>query len=338
MEESAFYGNAVFFIEVDKIKPNPFQPRRDFDQEKLNELAGSIKMYGVLQPIVVTRKEYQKDDGGLAVEYELIAGERRFRASKIAGLREIPALIRAKEDDDRVKLELAIIENLQREDISPVDKARAFKQLSDKFGLKHLEIAQKVGKSREYVSNSIRLLMLPDEMLVALGEGKISEGHTRPLLMLIDRPEEQNTLFKEIMLRRLTVRDAEKISRNIATEKVRKLEKLADPEIVEWEQEVGSALGTRVHVEKKENGGRIHIDYFNEEDLRKIMAVISANKFQQENNLNPSSESMVEVLESATPLESEAPKSQSEVVEISVPSYGNSEEDNDMYSVKNFNI
>jgi ParB family transcriptional regulator, chromosome partitioning protein len=333
MEESPFYGNAVFFIEVDKIKPNPFQPRRDFDEEKLNELAGSIKMYGVLQPIVVTRREYQKDDGGLAVEYELIAGERRFRASKIAGLREIPALIRAKEDDDRVKLELAIIENLQREDISPVDKARAFKQLVDKFGLKHIEVAQKVGKSREYVSNSIRLLMLPEEILIALGEGKISEGHTRPLLMLIDRPEEQNTLFKEIILRRLTVRDAEKISRNIATEKVRKLHRLADPDIVEWEQEVGNALGTRVHVEKKESGGRIHIDYFNEEDLYKIMSFININKIQQEENLQPSAESMINVLESATPIESDP-----EIVEILVPEQENIEEDPDMYSVKNFNI
>jgi ParB family chromosome partitioning protein len=347
MEESPFYGNAVFFIETDKIKPNPFQPRRDFDEEKLNELAGSIKMYGVLQPIVVTRREYQKDDGGLAVEYELIAGERRFRASKIAGLREIPALIRAKEDDDRVKLELAIIENLQREDISPVDKARAFKQLSDQFGLKHIEIAQKIGKSREYVSNVIRLLMLPDEILVALGEGKISEGHTRPLLMLIDRPEEQNTLFKEIMLRRLTVRDAESISRKIATDRIRKHETLADPEIVEWEQEVGSALGTRVHVEKKESGGRIHIDYFNEEDLRKIMTVISANKFQQEENIQPTTESMINVLESATPIELEEQQpqeiveilqSEPEVLEVSVPSYGKDNEDDDMYSVRNFNI
>jgi ParB family chromosome partitioning protein len=195
LNESAFFSNAIFFIEVEKIKPNPFQPRREFDQVKLQDLADSIKMYGILQPLVVTRKEIIKPDGGLATEYELIAGERRLRASKLAGLREVPAIIRAKEDDDRAKLELAIIENLQREDISPVDKARAFKQLAQKFDMTHSEIAKKVGKSREYISNSIRVLGLPEEMLDAMSQGKITEGHSRPLLMLADRPEEQHVLI-----------------------------------------------------------------------------------------------------------------------------------------------
>jgi Lrp/AsnC family transcriptional regulator for asnA, asnC and gidA len=143
-EISYFHQNAVFFIEVDKIKPNPYQPRREFDPNRLNDLADSIRMYGVLQPLVVTRKEIIKDDGGLATEYELIAGERRLRASKIAGLREVPALIRATEDDEKTKLELAIIENLQREDLNAVDRARAFHQLAEEFGFKHTEIAKKV--------------------------------------------------------------------------------------------------------------------------------------------------------------------------------------------------
>jgi ParB-like chromosome segregation protein Spo0J len=214
--------------------------------------------------------------------------------------------------------------------------------LSEEFGLKHSEIANKVGKSREYVSNAIRLLALPEEMLIALGEGKITEGHTRPLLMLIHKPEEQNTLFKEIMLRRLTVRDAESISRKIAIEKVRKPDKLADPEIVEWEQEVGSALGTRVHVEKKEQGGRIHIDYFNEEDLKKIMAVISAEKIAQEEKVEiPPIEPSMNTIESTTPLvevvESESSNEPLTFAqEIEVPKI---EEDNeDIYSVRNFNI
>lgn len=272
--DSPFYSNAIFFIEIDKVKPNPFQPRRDFDQDRLLELAESIRMYGILQPIVVTRKEVVKPDGGLATEYELIAGERRLRASKLAGLRELPAIIRAKEDDDRVKLELAIIENLQREDISPVDKARAFKQLVEKFNLTHGDVAKKVGKSREYVSNSIRVLGLPEEMLVAISEGKITEGHSRPLLMLSDRPEEQNVLFKDIMLRKLTVRDAEKISRKIATDRVRKLDLLPDPELLEIEHEIGTLLGTRVNIAKKEEGGRIQIDYFNQEDLKNIVDLL----------------------------------------------------------------
>lgn len=284
---SVFHNNAVFFIEVEKIRPNPFQPRQEFDEAKLRDLADSIRMYGILQPLVVTRKEFQKDDGGIGVEYELIAGERRLRASKLAGLREVPALIRAKEDDDRVKLELAIIENLQREDLNAVDRARSFQKLAEDFNLKHHEIAQKVGKSREYVSNTIRLLALPEEILSALGEGKISEGHTRPLLMLVDRPEEQNVLFKEIVLKKLTVRDAEKIARGIAKEKVRKKEKFFAPEIFELEQRASDVLGTRVHIEPKEVGGRIRIDYFNEEDLRKILEVINERKISAENTENP---------------------------------------------------
>jgi ParB family chromosome partitioning protein len=274
LQESAFFSNAIFFIEVEKIKPNPFQPRREFDQAKLQDLADSIKTYGILQPLVVTRKEIIKEDGGLATEYELIAGERRLRASKLAGLREVPALIRAKEDDDRAKLELAIIENLQREDISPVDKARAFKQLAEKFGMTHSEIAKKVGKSREYISNSIRVLGLPEEMLNAMSQGKITEGHSRPLLMLTDRPEEQHVLFKDIMLRKLTVRDAEKISRKIATERVRKTNLLPDAQLLEIEHEIGTILGTRVNIAKKEEGGRIQIDFFNEEDLQNIVALL----------------------------------------------------------------
>jgi ParB family chromosome partitioning protein len=123
---SQFYNNAIFWVEVDKIKPNPFQPRREFDEAKLNDLARSIRQYGVIQPLTVTRREVQKPDGGLATEYELVAGERRLRASKLAGVATVPALIREAEDDDKTKLELAIVENLQREDLNPVDRAKAF--------------------------------------------------------------------------------------------------------------------------------------------------------------------------------------------------------------------
>ena len=176
MSSSQFFGDSVFWIEVDKIKPNPFQPRRDFDEARLKDLSESIRMYGILQPLTVTRKEFAKPDGGLGVEYELIAGERRLRASKLAGLQQVPALIRSGEQDDKVKLELAIIENLQREDINSVDRARAFKRLADEFNMKHAQIAEKVGKSREYVSNTLRILDLPDEILTALSEGKLSDA------------------------------------------------------------------------------------------------------------------------------------------------------------------
>lgn len=275
---SAFHGNAVFFVEVDKIKPNPFQPRREFDESKLNDLADSIRTYGVLQPLVVTRREIVRDDGGIGTEYELIAGERRLRASKLAGVREVPVLIRAREESDRMKLELAIIENLQREDLNPVDRAKSFKQLADQFGLKHHEIAAKVGKSREYVSNTIRVLALPPEILEALNKGEISEGHARPLLMLGDRPEEQSVLYREILQRRMTVREAERVGRKIAYDKVRKKERQYAPEIVSLEEEVGEILGTRVYIEPKEVGGNIRIDFFSDEDLQNILSLIRRSR------------------------------------------------------------
>lgn len=329
MSDSPFYSNAIFFIEIEKIKPNPFQPRRDFDQARLQDLSESIRMYGILQPLVVTRKEVIKPDGGLATEYELIAGERRLRASKLAGLREVPAIIRAKEDDDRVKLELAIIENLQREDISPVDKARAFKQLYDQFKVTHSEIAKKVGKSREYVSNSIRILGLPEEMLVAMSEGKITEGHSRPLLMLSNRPEEQNVLFKDIILRKLTVRDAEKIARKIAVERVRKSELLPDPEIMEIEHEIGTLLGTRVNVVKKEEGGKIQIDFFNAEDLKNIVSVLMKKVNQQSIATNP----VVSTIQSEIAEE----KFVDQQITIETPIIEEEEEDDEeLYSMKGF--
>jgi len=318
LPQSAFHNNAVFFIETEKIHPNPYQPRREFDESRLNELAGSIRMYGILQPLVVTRKEIVKEDGGMAIEYELIAGERRLRASRIAGLREVPALIRSKDDDEKTKLELAIIENLQREDLNPIDRARAFAQLSEEFGFKHTDIAKKVGRSREYVTNTIRILALPDEMLDAVAAKKISEGHARPLLMLTDRPDEQNVLFREILLRKMTVRDAEKISRSIASEKVRKVDKRYSPEIVEMEEKASQRLGARVHIEPKQKGGRIRIDYLDEAELKKIMDSLEESRAENAGGAEntegavattvvAAEEATVEDLSDATPLEISLP-------------------------------
>ncbi len=274
-QKSQYFNNSIFWIELEKIVPNPYQPRREFDPHALRDLAESIRMYGILQPLVVTRREIIKEDGGLAVQYELISGERRLRASKLAGLVQAPVIIRAGEDDARVKLELAIIENLQREDLNAVDRARSFQRLSDEFGLKHVQIAEKMGKSREYVTNTIRLLALPEHMLTALSEKKISEGHTRPLLMLVDRPEEQETLFKEIVFRKITVREAEQLARRIAVERARKKDpELHDPEIRELENKLNIALGTRVLIETRDKGGRVVIDFLNNDDLRHILDLI----------------------------------------------------------------
>ena len=282
---SDFYNNAIFWVEVDKIKPNPFQPRREFDEARLQDLSRSIRQYGVIQPLTVTRREFEKDDGGIGTEYELIAGERRLRAARLAGVLQVPVIIRSDFDDDKTKLEVAIIENLQREDLNPIDRALAFSRLVNEFSFKHTQVAEKVGKSREYVSNTLRLLMLPEGIQQGLAEGKISEGHTRPLLMLHDRPEEQQTLFREIMLKKLTVRDTESIARRIAYDKVRKKEFLYAPAVLAMERELTEWLGTRVAIEPKENGGKLSIDFFSEDDLQMLFATLAARIQDNKNKL-----------------------------------------------------
>jgi ParB family transcriptional regulator, chromosome partitioning protein len=309
------YNNSIFWIEVDKIKANPFQPRHEFNEDRLRDLSDSIRQYGVLQPLVVTRREFEKEDGGLAVEYELIAGERRWRASKLAGLAVVPAIIRSGEDTDKMKLELAIIENLQREDLNPIDRAQAFQRLVSEFNLKHIEVAKKIGKSREYVSNSLRILGLPQEVLDALAAGKITEGHTRPILMLVDRPEEQMTFFREIMLKRLSVRESEAIARRIAYDKVRRKDTFISPEIIELEERLTERFGTRVKVEQKEQGGKVTIDYFSQEDLHKILAMLKAPRE-----------------------DSEAPPNEGAEVLNETPTEVAKEEEEDLYFVKNFSV
>lgn len=273
---SYFQGDSIFWVEVEKIKPNPHQPRKEFDQEKLRSLAESIRQYGVLQPLVVTRREFEKPEGGIAVEYELIAGERRLRAARIASIQQVPVIIKSGEEDALLKLELAIIENVQREDLNPIDRAFAFHRLANEFGFKHTQIGKKIGKSREFISNTLRLLSLPEEIKDAVANFSISEGHGRTLMMLNDRPEEQSTLFKEIVYKNLTVRETETIARRIAHDKVRKKERAFDPELVELEDKLSESLGTRVQIERRDNGGKILIDYFSNEDIKNILSIISA--------------------------------------------------------------
>ncbi|MCX6753746.1 MAG: ParB/RepB/Spo0J family partition protein [Candidatus Nomurabacteria bacterium] len=269
---SQLYSNSIFWVDIEKIKPNPFQPRRDFDEARLQDLADSIRQYGVLQPLVVSRVEILKEDEGIAVEYELIAGERRLRASKIAHLDQVPVIIRVG-DDNMAKLELAIIENLQREDLNAVDRARAFFRLVEEFKFNHTQIAAKIGKSREYVSNTLRILALPQDMLDEL------------------------VLFKEIVWKKLTVRDAEKIARKVAFDKVRKKEYMQDPEINEIENKLQETLGTRVHIERKENGGYITIDFFTNNDLRTILDIIKS-KVDEVGNPNKMLDSFISQKES----------------------------------------
>ncbi len=347
---SQYFNNSIFWIELEKIVPNPYQPRREFDQTALKDLADSIRMYGLLQPLVVTRREVIKEDGGLAVEYELISGERRLRASKLAGLAQAPVIIRAGEEDARTKLELAIIENLQREDLNSVDRARSFQRLADEFGMKHAQIADKMGKSREYVTNTIRLLALPERMLIAVSEKKISEGHTRPLLMLTDRPEEQETLFKEIMFKKLTVREAEQLARKVAVDRVRKKEFMPDPELLELEGKLNNALGTRVQIERKDTGGKVVIDFFTNEDLRQILGLLESNKASiapnmldkhmasLQNALDPSAVPTPDTT-SAAIIAAETVASPEPVVPVDDTTTADPDMNNEeLYSIKNFSI
>lgn len=268
----AFQGDSIFWVDTDKVVPNPFQPRREFDQSKLQELSESIRMYGVLQPLTVTRTEVQNDDGTFYTRYELIAGERRLRASRLAQVAQVPVIIREGEQSEQEKLELAIIENLQREDLNAIDRALAFQQLAEQFNLSHTDVAKKVQRSREYVSNSIRLLALPEHIQGALQRGELGEGHARTLLMLTDRPEEQETIFREILLKKMSVREVERIVRKIATDKVRKKQHSdIDSHLIEIEKEFTETLGTRVQIQKTEFGGKLTIDYFSEEDLSAIL-------------------------------------------------------------------
>ncbi len=274
--EEVLHNSSIFWVEVEKIKPNPLQPRREFDEAALQSLADSIRQYGVLQPLVVTRHEVEKPEGGISVEYELIAGERRLRACRLATVATVPVVIRSGEESDRMKLELAIIENLQREDLNPMDRARAFQRLHKEFNFKHTEIGEKVGRSREYVSNTIRLLNLPEEAQAALAAGKLSEGHCHALLMLSSRPIDQTNLLNEILVKKLTVRETERYSRRIAYDRVRRLDKTLHPEIVEIEERLSEKLGTRVQISLREQGGQVLIDFFSNDDLNNLLESINS--------------------------------------------------------------
>lgn len=328
----SYLQDAIYWVEVDRIKPNPYQPRKVFDEAALASLAESIRQYGVLQPLTVTRKEVERPGEGIFVEYELIAGERRLRASKLAGIQQVPVVIRSAEDTDRMKLELAIIENLQREDLNPLDRAKAFKRLADEFGLKHHEIGLRVGKSREYVSNTLRILALPPEMQEALEKGEITDGHTRPLLMLSDKPEEQRTLFKEIIERRLTVRDSEALARRAAVERARH-KALVSPDLLSLEKQLSEKLGTRVRIEKKDTGGKLTIDFFSPEDLTQLCLTLATTEAPA-----PAPAHAPELAQTAAPTASAAIASAPQEAAQAPAAKPQDKPEDELYSISNFSV
>jgi len=269
IDEEQRAGESVFHIEVEKIKPNPFQPRRHFNEDALRDLASSIREFGVIQPLVVT-KVITDTPSGADVEYELIAGERRLLASKKAGLERVPVIIR-KSTPNKEKLELAIIENLQRENLNPIESARAFSKLQDEYGMTQREIGARLGKSREVVANSVRLLSLPTYIQEAVETGKVGESQAR-LLISITNLDTQQKIFEDLIKNSLSVRELRNrvISTNARTNAINKFSQ-ADPEIKYLEETLSDLLGTKVKVDKNGNTGKITISFSSPEELKGII-------------------------------------------------------------------
>ena len=257
---------AVFHIEVGKIKPNSHQPRKIFDPDSLRELAHSIREFGILQPLVVTKKEIEVPTG-TDVEYELIAGERRLEAAKLLGLERVPAVIK-NVDLERERLEMAIIENLQRENLSPVEMARAFSRLQDEFRLTQREIASRLGKSREAIANTMRLLDLPPHIQEAIDRKQITESHGRLLLSITDQAA-QERLFKDLLGQKMTTREFKRRVEN-AREKIQPHEK-ADPEFEIIQEKLSSELGAPVKISASGDTGKITISFYSKEELDSIL-------------------------------------------------------------------
>jgi len=258
--------DSIFNIEVDKIKPNPFQPRKEISSESLKELADSIKEHGVLQPLIVTKIE-KTTDRGQDVEYELVAGERRWRASKIAGLPHVPVIIRGSSIANK-RLEIALVENIQRENLNPIDSALAFKRLQDEFNLRHSDIAEKVGKKRTTITNAIRLLNLPIKVQGAMLANKISEGHGRALLLA--KPEARLSLFNDILKNGLNVRQAEERARKFSIPNKTKSHGPKNPLFKKIEDELTSTLGRRVSILKRGDSNYINIQFADQKELDKL--------------------------------------------------------------------
>ena len=247
----------ILKIAVEKIKMNPMQPRERFDDHSMEELVDSIKEYGIIQPLIATKNNNN---------YELIAGERRLRAARMIGLDKVPVIIRDAREQE--KLELALVENIQRENLNAIELGEAYQRLIDEFGLKHEEVGKKVGKSRSSVANSLRILKLPEEIKLALMEGKITEGHAKYLIGL-EGEEKQMSLFRKILRNNISVHDTGKEARRMGGTKHARIKiNYADKD---KEFALREFFGARVEIKRKGRGGQIIIDFYNDEELGEII-------------------------------------------------------------------
>ena len=266
-EREAVVKNEIIYLHPDKIKPNPFQPREEFNQEHIEELAQSIKEKGVIQPLLVRRQ------GDF---YELIAGERRLRACNSLGIKEIPTIV--KEVDDRDSLEYALIENIQREDLNPIEEAHAYQHLIDKFQVTQEKISEALGKARATIANTLRLLKLPHEIQEEMKKGRISFAHGRALLELEDE-NQQRRLAQEVIAKALSVRELETLIKTHRPKGIRRrAPSVREPFVAVLEEELQHALSTKVRISKMKKRGHIFIEFYSQEDLERIAKIIRGGK------------------------------------------------------------
>lgn len=260
-------GRTIINIDINKIIPNPRQPRAEFAPESLAELAESIKSQGIIEPILARPKNGK---------YELIAGERRWKAARKAGLTLLPAII--KDFSDEESLELALVENLQREDLNAMDEAEAYSKLAGEFHMTQADIAKKVGKDRSTVANMMRLLELPREIQVSIRRGQINVGHARPLLSVAGESE-RLAVWKEILKNNLSVRDVEQIVHGGEKDpaRMRKRKPVKNEELIDLTELLTTHLGTRVRIHGSAKKGKIEINYFSQEDLERIVEALTGN-------------------------------------------------------------
>ncbi|MDD6980063.1 MAG: ParB/RepB/Spo0J family partition protein [Firmicutes bacterium] len=265
-DETEASQGGVLYIDINDIKPNTGQPRKHFDEEKLEELASSIQQHGLIQPIVLRK---------LKTGYEIVAGERRWRACRIVGLKEVPCIV--KELTDEENMLLAIIENMQREDLNPIEEAEGLKQMIDTYGLTQEQVSYSVGKSRPYITNSLRLLKLPEEVRTLTASGEISVGHAKALAAVKDR-DKQITLAKKTAKDGLSVRQIELMAKETKTpaRKAPKVKKSADEKKIE--EDMKNALGTKVNLNRKGKKGKIEIEFYSDEELERLIELITSLK------------------------------------------------------------
>lgn len=268
-EAQARNDSGLLIVPVEQITPNPRQPRSHFNQSTLAELAVSIKEHGIIQPLLVSSNP--STSSGQAQGYTLIAGERRLQAAQLAGLTEVPVIVR--QTSDQQKLELALIENIQRADLNALEEAHAYRQLTDEFRLSHEQIAERVGKSRVAVTNTLRLLKLPDPIQQALVDGSISEGHARALLALTT-PQAMLAAMSTVLAQELTVRQTEELVRKLSGEKpVSTPKRGPSPDVLALEERIRGSLGTKVSLKAGKKGdGSLTVYFYSEEELNALLA------------------------------------------------------------------